>query len=145
MKHSKYSMICWFIRQAMAGGAITVFGDGSQVRDYIFVDDLAEAMITSGMHSFPTDGPLGHVFNVGCGAGARFIDMANTVVAAVGSGSVEPMDWPADYENVETGDYVTDITAVREALDWSPRVTLDDGIERTVRYYRDHGHKYFSR
>lgn len=132
MKHSKYSMINWFIRQAMEGKTIKVFGDGSQIRDYIYVDDLAEAFI----HASVAEGCVGEVFNVGSGIGSTFREMVDCIVSTVGRGKAECVPWPADYVNVETGDYVTDIAKFRRFTGWQPCTSLSDGIRLTVDYYR---------
>ncbi|MBN1269082.1 MAG: SDR family NAD(P)-dependent oxidoreductase [Kiritimatiellae bacterium] len=132
MKHSKYSMVNWFIRQAMEDKPITVFGDGHQLRDYIYVEDLAEAFIAAAM----TEKCRGEVFNVGSGVGTPFKEMAETIVRAVGAGRVEHVPWPKDYINVETGDYVTDIAKIRSFTGWQPRVDFEAGAKMTVEYYR---------
>ena len=139
MKHSKYSMVNWFIRQAMDRQVIKVFGDGLQVRDYIYVDDLAEAFIRSAV----SEACMGKVFNVGSGVGTRFKDMAETIVRAAGNGQIEFVPWPTDYINVETGDYVTDIAQIRDGLDWKPATDFDTGVEFTVEYYLKHKHHYW--
>lgn len=139
MKHSKYSMVNWFIRQAMDNQVIKVFGDGSQVRDYVFVDDLAEAFIRAAV----SDACMGKVFNVGSGAGVRFKEMAETIVRAVKGGTVAFVPWPEDYINVETGDYITDITRIRAATGWQPATGFDAGVELTVAYYRRNRNQYW--
>lgn len=132
MKHSKYSIINWFIRQAMEDKAITIFGDGSQVRDYIYVEDLADALILAAT----VHGCHGQVFNVGSGVGTTFKDMVKDVIASVGSGSIEFIPWPENYLNVETGHYITNIDRIRSATAWRPRHDLTSGIRKTVEYYR---------
>lgn len=139
MKHSKYCIVNWFIRQAMEGRTITIFGDGEQLRDYIFIDDLVEAML--GVMAEPA--ACGEVFNVGSGVGISFKDMVAHVVRAVGKGGFRHVAWPAEYVNVETGDYVTDIAKIQRAIAWQPKVAIGEGIRRTVEYYRDHGRNYF--
>jgi UDP-glucose 4-epimerase len=139
MKHSKYSMINWFIRQAMQGETIRVYGDGSQLRDYIYVEDLADAFIRASV----TDACMGEVFNVGSGVATSFREMAESIVHAVGSGRVEFVPWPAEYVNVETGDYVTDLSKIRKLTSWEPRTALADGIARTCEFYREHARHYW--
>lgn len=139
MKHSKYSMVNWFIRQAMDNQVIRVFGDGLQVRDYIYVDDLAEAFIRASV----SDKCMGKVFNVGSGVGVRFRDMAGTIVHAAKGGRVEFVPWPTDYINVETGDYVTDIARIRGAIDWKPATDFNAGVELTCEYYRQNKSHYW--
>lgn len=139
MKHHKYSMINWFIRTAMEGGTIKIFGDGLQIRDYIYVDDLADAFIESSV----TPACHGEVFNVGSGEGTMFKDMVDTVVDVVGSGDVEYIPWPDNYINVETGDYITDITKLTSMSSWKPDVNLKEGIRRTFNYYKEFGSYYW--
>ena len=139
MKHSKYCIVNWFVRQAMEGKTITVFGDGKQLRDYIFIDDLVEAMLAA--MSSPQAG--GEVFNVGSGVGISFQDMTALVVRTVGRGSIRHVGWPADYINVETGDYVSNIQKLCRLTSWRPRISIEEGIRRTVAYFRRHGCHYF--
>ena len=139
MRHSKYTIVNWFIRQAIEGREIPVFGDGSQVRDYVFVDDLAQAFVLAAV----TPECVGRVFNVGSGRGTPFREMVQAVVDAVGSGTVKFVPWPDDYVNVETGDYTANITRVTTALPWVPQVGLEAGIEQTVRFYEQHRSHYW--
>jgi len=139
MKHSKYSMINWFIRQAMENRTIKVFGDGSQIRDYIYVEDLADAFIAASV----TEECYGHAFNLGSGIGTRFGEMVDTIVRIARSGNVEYVGWPAEYVNVETGDYITDIGKIGSATGWRPRTRLEDGIAYTFDYYRRNRSHYW--
>lgn len=132
MQHSKYSIVNWFIRAAIEDKEIKVFGDGDQIRDYIYVEDLAEAMILAAFN----DKLNGEIFNVGSGVGTKFKDMVTAIVEIVGRGKIKFQPWPKDYLNVETGDYITNITKITSLLGWQPKTTLEDGIEKTVKYYQ---------
>ena len=133
MKHSKYSIVGWFIRMAMENQTIKIFGDGAQLRDYVYVDDMVEAMILAAA----SDRSSGEVYNLGSGIGTPFGDMAKAVVEVVGSGQVEFAPWPEKYEKNETGDYVTDISKARIELGFEPKTTLIEGIEKTADFYRE--------
>ncbi|MEJ2671565.1 MAG: NAD-dependent epimerase/dehydratase family protein [Deltaproteobacteria bacterium] len=139
MKHSKYGIVNWFIRLALEGQPLTVFGDGSQRRDYIFNEDLAAGCIAL-MLSPETDG---QVYNLGTGTGVPFREMAELVAAAVPGTEVRQVEWPQDRYFVETGDYLSDITRITAASGWRPRVSLKEGIERTAAYYREHRRQYW--
>lgn len=139
MKSSGYSLINWFIRLAMDGKNVTVFGEGQQQRDYIFIDDLVQGMIIAVMH--PSSD--GQVYNLGSGQPIKFIDMASTVVQVVGQGSVEKVPWPKNYDNFETGDFYADISKIQKDIDWRPTTSLADGIKQTVEYYQEHRAKYW--
>ncbi len=138
MRHNKYCMVNWFLRNAMEGGEITVFGDGKQVRDYIYIDDLVSALALAGIN----DRVVGQTLNVGSGEGTRFIDMVNLILKTAGSGSCRMVPWPEDYINVETGDFIADISRIQSLLEWKPRVSLEEGIRRTHDYYRIHLRHY---
>lgn len=138
IKHSKYCIVNWFIRQAMENKTITIFGDGSQIRDYIYIDDLVEACIRAAINPKNT----GETYNVGSGTGISFRKMVTQIVRIVQKGNVSFMDWPVNYINVETGDYISDITKAKKILEWEPRVSLSDGISRTVQYYQKFKDQY---
>ena len=139
MRHSKYSMVNWFIRQAMDDLTIKVFGDGSQVRDYIYVDDLADAFIQAAV----TPECWGEVLNIGSGVPTSFRHMADCIVGVVGHGHVETVPWPENYINVETGDYVTNIAKLQRLANWAPRVDLATGVRATWAYYAQYRSNYW--
>ncbi len=139
MKHSKYGIVNWFIRLALEGQPLTIYGDGRQGRDYIFVEDVAEAMFALGL----APGTAGQVYNLGTGTGTPFIEMARLVATVVPGTEVRQVEWPADRYFVETGDYVSDITKITAAVDWRPKTSLREGIARTVDYYRQHRREYW--
>jgi len=139
MKHAKYSIINFFIGQAMKGNTITIFGDGQQKRDYIFNEDMTDAFLIGAA----TTTAYGQVFNLGSGIGTKFSEMANLIVQTVGKGSVEFVEWPSNYLNVETGDYISNISKITSALPWNPTTNLEQGIQRTIEYYQQYYQHYF--
>lgn len=132
IKHSKYSLVGWFIRQAMEEKVIKIYGDGFQLRDYIYVDDIVGAMIKCA----GTEKTVGEIINIGSGVSSRFGDMVQSVVSCVKSGKVEYIPWPKDYEKIETGDIIVDISKLQDLTLWKPRVTLEEGILLTYEYYK---------
>jgi UDP-glucose 4-epimerase len=139
MKHSKYGILNWFVRLALEGKALTVFGDGQQRRDYIFNEDLAEACVALML----SPGTEGQVYNLGTGTGAPFMEMARLVAEAVPDTEVRQVEWPQDRYFVETGDYLSDISRITAASGWRPKTGLQEGIRRTVAYYREHRQEYW--
>jgi UDP-glucose 4-epimerase len=130
--HHLYNVMNWFIDRAVQGETLTVFEEGAQRRDYLYVGDLVEAFLLAGT----SDRAVGETLNIG-GAPVRFVDMARCVVQVVGRGSVEHVPWPSDYRTVETGDYVSDTAKALEILSWKPRTPLEDGIRLTVEALAD--------
>ncbi|MDQ7815414.1 MAG: GDP-mannose 4,6-dehydratase [Melioribacteraceae bacterium] len=138
IKHSKYSLVGWFIRQAMENKVIKIYGEGRQLRDYIFIDDIIEAMLRVGASA----DAVGEVLNVGSGISTKFADMVKLVLECVKSGDMEFISWPKDYEKVETGDIAVDISKLQKVTLWKPDHSLEDGINLTYQYYKKNIHHY---
>jgi dTDP-glucose 4,6-dehydratase len=116
-----------FIRQALEGEPLTVYGDGSQTRSFCYVADEVE-----GLYRLFRSDVLGPV-NVGNPAELRVIELAERVLALTGSAS--PIEWrplPEDDPRVRR----PDTTRARGLLGWEPRVPLDEGLSRTIAYFR---------
>lgn len=139
MKHSEWGIVNWFVRLALDGQPLTVFGSGSQARDYIYVDDIAEAFLATAK----SPKSWNQVYNVGSGTGTAFVDMARTVATLVPGTEVRQVEWPKDRYLVETGDYVSDIGKFRGKTGWSPKVPFDDGVRRTIDFYRENKRYYW--
>ncbi len=139
MKHSKYGVVNWFIRLALEGQPLTIFGEGRQRRDYIFNSDLAEAALLLIL----TPGTADQVYNLGSGTGVALMEMAQMVGAVVPGTEVRQVEWPADRYFVETGDYISDISRISAATGWHPQTSFIDGIIRTRDYYQRHQRHYW--
>jgi len=127
-----YGIINRLIHLAMTNQSLPIYGDGTQLRDYIFIDDAVDALLRMGADPASD----GRAYNVGSGTGTRFVDMARAVMAAAGGGRLEFVPWPRLAEQIETGDFVADVGRIRGELGWQPVVSLDEGIRRTVEFYR---------
>lgn len=132
MKHNKYSLIGWFLRQAMENKTIQIFGDGEQLRDYIYVDDLVTAFLKAAV----SDKSIGQIYNMGFGRSHRFSAMVETVLKVAGKGKIKHVPWPEDYEKIETGSFEISLEKAKKDLDWAPVVELEEGVERMHEYYR---------
>lgn len=139
MKHARYSIVGWFVRQALDNKTITIYGDGHQERDYIYIDDIVDALLRLIVHGSP-----GEAYNIGSHERLRFVDMVDRILAEVGSGQKEHVPWPTDYEKNETGHYVADTSKIMNLTQWQPRVNFADGIQEMVAYYREHRPHYWS-
>ena len=129
-----YGVVNRLIHLALAGDALPIYGDGTQRRDYIHVDDLVSALV--GLAGSPSSD--GRVFNVGSGEGTRMIDMAHAIIELAGGGRVEHVAWPALAGQIETGDFVADISRMRAELGWAPAIALREGLQKTIAHYRTH-------
>lgn len=138
MKHNRYSIVGWFVRRAMEGKEIEVFGDGSQERDYMYVDDIVEAFL-----QLAKKGEAGEVYNIGTHERVRFVDMVEAVLEAVGKGTKKHVPWPKNYEKNETGNYIADTSKIEAVTGWEAEVPLREGIQQMVEYYRKNKKHYW--
>jgi UDP-glucose 4-epimerase len=127
-----------FVRRALSGDPITVFGDGAQERDCLYVDDVVECLLLTARSTEAS----GEVFNVGNDERLSLRAIAEEVVAAAGSGSIESVPWPHDRDAIDIGSYYGDSSKAKRVLGWEPRTSFADGIARTIEFYRSHRSRY---
>ncbi len=130
--HNRYNVANWMIDELCRGRAVTIFGRGEQLRDYLYVDDAVDAMLVAAAD----ETALGNIYNVGSGVGTALIDFVRAGVIAAGGGSYRLQSWPQNLLRVETGDYVANIEGAGSGFGWSPRVSLMEGLTRTVAVQR---------
>jgi UDP-glucose 4-epimerase len=120
-----FGILNHFVDRVMIGEPILLFGDGSQLRDFIFIDDVVEAVIAaSGRPDL-----AGEVITVGAGEGVPLAHIAAEIIALAGHGTIKQVPWPGDFSAVETGDFYFDVTLARMSLGWQPRTSLRRGLE----------------
>ena len=123
-----------FVRRALAGETLLVFGEGEQERDCLYVDDVVECLLRVAA----SPDAAGQIFNVGNDERLSLRALAEAVVAAAGSGRVEHAPWPADRDAIDIGSYFGDSSKAKRLLGWEPRTRFVEGIERTMAFYRAH-------
>ena len=138
IRHSRQGFIGWFIRQAVMGETIQLFGDGTQKRDFDYVDDVVDAFLRAGA----MDAADGEVFNLGGDEPVSLLELAKTLVEIAGAGSYVFAPFPPERKRIDIGDFYADTTKIRKALGWTPRVKLREGLQRTIDYYRRHRDRY---
>jgi UDP-glucose 4-epimerase len=138
IRHNRQGFIGWFIRLAIEGQEIQVFGDGSQIRDFVYVDDAADAFLRAGA----TDVCDGDVFNVGGSEPTSHRDLVTMLIDLAGSGSVRYVEWPPEKKRIDIGSFYSDSTKFSRATGWTPSVGLREGLRRTIAFYRAHMDQY---
>ena len=138
VRHARQGFIAWFIRQAVLGEEIQVFGDGSQKRDFDYVDDVVDAFLRAGA----SEAAAGQVFNLGGQGAVSLLELARMLIEISGRWSYALAPFPPDRKLIDIGDFQADASKVRKALGWRPGVPLREGLEKTVAYYRQHMEHY---
>lgn len=139
MMHDEYGVFNWFIKKALDNAPLPVFGDGTIIRDFLYIDDLVECMLMTAC----TPGAIGEVFNVGSGMPVTFRDLAEKIVHIAGSGSYTFTAFTKERAEVEPGDYWADITKIGRVVGWEPKISLEEGIRRTIAFYRQYRQYYW--
>ena len=131
IKHNRQGFIGWFIRMAVEGRTIQLYGDGQQLRDLTFVEDVVDAFLRAGMDEKAN----GAVFNLGGEAPICLLDLARLIVELAGRGRVELVPWPEARKKIDIGDVYSSYARIQQVLGWQPVTPLRAGLERTLAYY----------
>ncbi len=139
MMHPRYGVVNWFVRLAVDNEAISVFGDGQIKRDFLYIDDCVEAILTSAT----CEGAYGQVLNVGNDTPTTFLELVETLIQVAGTGRWHYAPFSPERAAQEPGDFYSDITRIRTITGWQPKTALEDGLRQTVEYYRQHKPRYW--
>jgi len=140
MKHSRYGVANWFVRLALDDETIKVFGNGSFLRDFLYVDDCVEAILLAAL----IDEAKGEIFNVGMDTPVTFLEFVQTLIQITGTGKWEFAPFTAKRLAQEPGDFYSDIQKIKRVMGWQPTTSLQDGLQKTVDYYRQYKAHYWS-
>ena len=135
----RHGFIAWFIRQAIDGETIELFGEGRQRRDLNYVDDVVEALLLAGA----SEAAEGEVFNLGGTEPISLSELANELIVITGRGSVRPVPFPPERQMIDIGNCYSSYSKIESALGWRPRTPLRTGLRRTVSFYQEHREHYW--
>ncbi len=139
VKNSRQTFIGCFVRQAVDGEEIQLFGDGSQLRDLTYVEDVAEAFLMAGAN----EAANGQIFNVGGTRPYSLRDISDILVDVAGSGGYQLVPFPEARKAIDIGSVHVDDRKIRRALGWAPKVDLREGLQRTIAFYHEHRAHYW--
>jgi Nucleoside-diphosphate-sugar epimerases len=134
LNHNRQGFIAWFVRQALMGGAIQLYGEGLQRRDLNYVDDVVEALLLAGA----SERAEGEVFNLGGGEPTSLAEVAAQLIALTGNGTLQAAPFPPELQLIDIGNSWLSYRKIETALGWRPRTSLHVGLTRTVEFYRQH-------
>jgi len=139
VKDARQTFIGWWLRQIVEGQELQIFGDGRQIRDFNYVDDVVEALVLAAA----APAAEGQVYNLGGDEPINLLDLAELLIEINSGGSYRIVPFPADRQRIDIGDYHGDYTRIRTQLDWQPTVSLREGLERTIAFYRRYREHYW--
>lgn len=139
VKDARQTFLGIWIRNLIEGKPILVFGDGLQLRDFNFVDDVVDAFLITALDP-KADGA---VYNLGSSEYINLKGLAVMMIELFGRGSYQIVPFPPDRKTIDIGDYYSDFTLIKNALGWAPRIALREGLAKALEYYSMHGKQYW--
>lgn len=138
LRDARQGFIGWFVRLALEGKPINIYGDGQQLRDLNYVDDVVDAFLRVGA----SDECNGQIFNLG-GAPISLLELTKLIVEIAKRGSYNLVPWPAERKPIDIGDYYGDYTKLQRTTGWQPIISLREGLQRMVEYYQQYGEQHY--
>lgn len=138
MRHKGQGFLNWFIRQAILGEDILVYGNGDQERDFVHVDDAVQALLMIA----PVPRSEGEVYNLASGVAVTVEEVAS-MISSLTCARWKKIPYPGDCLHVDPGSVRLDGSRLRDLLGWRPRKDLYEGLMETIDFYRRHGARYF--
>ncbi len=129
-----------WLRRLIEGQELLVYGDGLQKRDLNYVDDAVEALLLAAA----SDAAIGEIYNLGAPDVISLRDLAALLVELNGAGGYRLVAFPSEQKAIDIGDYYGNYTKLEKALGWQPRVSLRDGLARSLAFYREHLPRYLA-
>ena len=133
-----YGILNWFMSNAMRDIPITVYGKGTQTRDYVYIDDVVDAFIRVAL----SEKAIGEMFYVGSGVETVFLDMVKEVVRAVGKGKIVHVPFPGSREKIDIKRFVVSTQKLNNYVGWKPKIDLKTGVDITYQFYQKYLKKY---
>jgi UDP-glucose 4-epimerase len=130
-KDGRLAFIGLWFRQMIDGQELLVFGDGKQIRDFNYVDDVLDALLLSAVNPASD----GQIYNLGSGAPINLLDLARLMVEINGTGSYRLVPFPPERKRIDIGDYFANYDKIQTGLGWQPKTSLREGLALTLDYY----------
>lgn len=137
IKDSRQTFLGIWIRLLVEGKPFEVWG-GEQLRDYTYVDDVVDAILLSATN----DEAIGQIFNLGGDCIISLKDTAEIMLKANGGGEYTICEFPAERKRIDIGDYYSDYTFISKVLGWEPKVSLEEGLRKTIAFYKERLEQY---
>jgi UDP-glucose 4-epimerase len=131
LRHPDLGFLPVFIRRALDDEAISLYGEGDQLRDCLYVDDVVAGFLAAAA----TADAVGQVFHLGHPEAHSLRAIADAIVGTAGAGRVVPVPWPPESARIDIGSFHGDYAKAKAVLGWEPSVDLREGVARTLAFY----------
>jgi UDP-glucose 4-epimerase len=138
IKDARQTFLGIWIRNLLENKPITIYGDGSQIRDYNYIDDVVEAFLrVAGSDQWD-----GTIFNLGDDQPISLKTTAEIMIEQNNAGRYIFKPFPNNLKKIDIGDFHADYRKIKDALDWHPVVTISEGMKKTLSYFRENYLQY---
>jgi nucleoside-diphosphate-sugar epimerase len=131
IKDARQTFLGVWIRYLLEANPIEVW-DGAQLRDYTYIDDAVNALLLVSINPKAD----GQIYNLGGERVYSLTETAKIILEANGEGQYIVKEFPENRKRIDIGDYYSDFKKINETLGWLPTVTLNDGLRKTLEYYK---------
>ena len=132
IKDARQTFLGIWIRNLLEGKPIQVFGDGKQRRDYNYVEDVLDALLIAATEK----NAVGKVYNLGAPDPLSLEDTAKIMCQTIEGSDYQMIPFPEDRKAIDVGDFICDYSAFRDQFGWEPKVRFEEGIQRSLEYFR---------
>jgi nucleoside-diphosphate-sugar epimerase len=140
VKDARQTFLGIWIRNVIEGKKILVFGDGKQIRDFNYVDDVSDAILLTALSNEVN----GMIFNLGADDPINLEDTAKLLIEITNKASYELIPFPPERKAIDIGDYYANYTNIKTKLSWQPKISLKEGLKSTIDYYKKFGEHYWN-
>jgi len=139
VKDARQTFLGIWLRNIIEGKPILVFGDGEQLRDFNYVDDVVDALLLTAISPHAN----GQVYNLGSHEVVSLRQVAQLLVELLPGACYEIVPFPPERKAIDIGDYYSNYDRIHKQLGWQPRVDLRAGLAKCIDYYRRHHTHYW--
>ncbi|NDH17550.1 MAG: NAD-dependent epimerase/dehydratase family protein, partial [Opitutae bacterium] len=132
IRDARQTFLGIWIRNLLEGKPIQVFGDGKQRRDYNYVEDVLDALFIAATEK----NAIGKVYNLGAPDPLSLEDTAKIMCQKIEDSDYQMIPFPEDRKAIDVGDFICDYSAFRDQFGWEPKVSFEDGIQRSLEYFQ---------
>jgi UDP-glucose 4-epimerase len=132
IKDARQTFLGIWIRNLLEGKPLQVFGDGKQRRDYNYVEDVLDALLIAATE----ENAIGKAYNLGAPDPLSLEDTAKIMCQKTVGGDYQMVPFPKDRKAIDVGDFICDYSAFRDQFGWEPKVSFEEGIEKSVEYFK---------
>lgn len=137
IKSNHYGTVNLFIAYALQNKDIPIYGTGKQTRDYVFVSDVVDAFVKSTSKKADNE-----MFIVGTGVSSSLNDVVNIIRKSIPDAKHKMVEYPQALKSVDFMEFYSTSTKIQQSLSWKPKIDLENGINKTIRFYKKNLKEY---